>query len=127
MILNEAHKLSACVFGLFHTRHLWAEEKDTEDIYQEIWDSTPSEATLNPRIRAYREKTRPQAVVSFPEEKARVLEEYLLEKEAEQKLINSLVENKRIVLGKIAMKDPILRKDILNWISKSVGNKNGLG
>lgn len=125
--LEEAHRLSASIFGLFHTRHLWAEEKNTEDIYQEVWDVAPSEAILNPRIRAYREKTHPQAVVSFPVEKARALEEYLAEKEAEQGLINAIVENKQIILKKITMSDPYLRKTILNWISKSLSNKNGEG
>ncbi|MDD2235340.1 MAG: TIGR02677 family protein [Desulfitobacteriaceae bacterium] len=124
--LKEAQKLSACVFGLFHTRHLWALEKETEDIYQEIWDIAPSEAILKPRVRTYREKTKPQAVVSFPEEKAKTLKEYLLEKEAEQRLINSIVENKRIVLKKVVMSDPYLRKTLLDWISKSLGNKDGL-
>lgn len=124
--LQEAQKLSACVFGLFHTRHLWALEKDTEDIYQEIWDIAPSEAILKPRVRTYREKTKPQAVVSFPEEKAKTLKEYLLEKEAEQRLINSVVENKRIVLKNVVISDPYLRKTLLDWISKSLGNKDGL-
>ena len=124
--LQEAQKLSACVFGVFHTRHLWALEKDTEDIYQEIWDIAPSEAILKPRVRTYREKTKPQAVVSFPEEKAKTLKEYLLEKEAEQRLINSVVENKRIVLKNVVISDPYLRKTLLDWISKSLGNKDGL-
>jgi len=123
--INEAHKLSACAFGLFHTRHLCALEKDTEDIYTEIWDLQPSEVILNPRVRTYREKTRPQAVISYPKEKAKMLQEYLLEKEAEQHLINEIIENRRIVLNKITMNDPYIRKTLLNWIAKSMGNKMG--
>ncbi|MFA5536757.1 MAG: TIGR02677 family protein [Bacillota bacterium] len=125
--LAEAHLLSASIFGLFHTRHLWGEEKVTEDIYQEVWDVPPSEVILNPRIRAYREKTRPQAVVSFPVEKAEALKEYLREKEAEQKLIDSLLENKKVILQRLSTSDPYLRKTILNWISKGLSNKKGEG
>jgi uncharacterized protein (TIGR02677 family) len=125
--IKDAHRLSSCVFGLFHTRHIWAEEKDTEDIYQEIWETRPSEVILNPRIRSYREKTRPQAIISYPEEKEKMLKEYLLEKEAEKRLIDEIIENKRIFLNKITTTDPYIRKTLLNWIAKSMGNRMGLG
>ncbi|MDK2823710.1 MAG: hypothetical protein PWP71_1628 [Clostridia bacterium] len=121
--INEAHELSACVFGVFHTRHLWTDSKETEDIYAEIWDAAPFEITVNPRVRNYREKTRPQAVISYPEEKENMLKEYLLEKEAEQKLIDEILENKQIVLAKISTTEPYIRKTLLNWIGKSMGSK----
>ena len=54
-----------------------------------------------------------------------MLQEYLLEKEAEQHLINEIIENRRIVLNKITMTDPYIRKTLLNWIAKSMGNKMG--
>lgn len=124
--IKNAHELSACVFGVFHTRHLYAEVKETEDIYAEIWTSPPTEITINPRIRSYREKTKPQAVISYPQEKKNMLKEYLLEKEAEQKLIDNLLENKRVILAKISTTDPYIRKTLLNWIGKSMGNKKGI-
>jgi uncharacterized protein (TIGR02677 family) len=123
--VEDAHRLSACVFGLFHTRHIWAEEKGTEDIYKDVWEVKPSEVILNPRIRTYREKTRPQAIISYPEEKKKRLEEYLAEKEAEKHLIDEIIENKGIVLNKINTTDPYIRKTVLNWIAKSMGNKMG--
>ncbi|MFZ5945984.1 MAG: TIGR02677 family protein [Bacillota bacterium] len=123
--IQDAHRLSAGVFGLFHTRHIWAEENGTEDIYQEIWEIQPAEVILNPRVRTYREKTRPQAVITYPEEKKKMLEEYLLEKEAEKRLIDEIIENKRIVLNKINTTDPYVRKTLLNWIGKSMGNQLG--
>ncbi len=124
--LQEAQKLSASVYGLFHTRHLWASEKETEDIHQEIWDTPPFVTTLKPRIRTYREKTKPQAIIGFPEEKAKALKEHLLEKEAEQQLVNSVIKDRRIVLKDITTKDPYLRKTILAWISKGLSSKDGL-
>ena len=124
--LEDAHRLSASVFGLSHTRHIWAEEKGTEDIYQEIWETHPSEVIITPRVRTYRGKTRTQAIISYPEEKQKMLKEYLLEKAAEKHLINQIIENKSIVFKQISVTDPYIRKTLLNWISKTMANKSGV-
>lgn len=125
--LKDAHELSACAFGVFHTRHILADVKNTEDIYAEPWDIEPTELIVNPRIRAYQPKTRPQAVVSFSREKDNLLEEYLKEKEAEQKLIEKVLVDKKIILSKLQVADPYLRKTLLNWIGKCMGNKELIG
>lgn len=120
--IKEAHELSACVFGVFHTRHLYASPRDTEDIYADLWDEPPTEITVKPRVRNYREKTRPGAVVSHEKEKERQLEEFLHQKEAERKLVEQLISNNRIVVGKLPEVDPYVRKTLLHWISKCMSN-----
>ncbi len=122
--LNEAHELSSCVFGVFHTRHLYAGIKETEDIYGEIWDQSPTEVTVKPRIRNYREKTRPQPVISHRGEKEQLLKEYLKEKEAEKKLIEEIIQKDSIVLSELSMTDPYIRKILLNWIGRCMSSRN---
>ncbi len=122
--LEKAHLLSACVFGVSNTRHLYADTKDTEDIYAEIWEKEPIVMTVNPRIRRYKEKTRTGAILSKEKEKREKLEEYLKEKEAEQKLIEEIVYDNKIVLEKIKLTDPYVRKTILGWIGKCMGSKD---
>jgi uncharacterized protein (TIGR02677 family) len=123
--IKEAHQLSACVFGLFHTRHLFAETKETEDIDTEMWEHSPTVLTLKPRIKQYREKTRPGAVVSRKREKDKMLQHYLLEKEAEQKLIEEMITNDKIILSDLPLIDPYVRKTILHWIGKCMSNRDG--
>lgn len=122
--LSAAHKLSACVFGVFHTRHLCAEPKLTENIYAQIWDEPPTVITIKPRIRQYRMKTRPGAVVSRAREKKALLEQYLQEKEAERALIEQLIVNQRIVVGELPVVSPAVRKTLLNWIGRCMARED---
>jgi len=120
--LNTAHKLSACVFGVFNSRHLYAGVQETENIYAEIWEEKPTALTLRPRVRAYREKTRTGAVVSHREEKQRLLEQYLREKEAEQRLVDQIIRGNRIKLAALPRVDTYIRKTLLNWIGRCMTN-----
>jgi uncharacterized protein (TIGR02677 family) len=122
--LWEAHELSACVFGVFHTRHIFAGKKETEDIYAEVWDQPPTVLTIKPRVRQYREKTKPGALESRQEEKEELLKQYLLEREAEQKLIQRLIQQNRIAVKDLPVVDPYIRKTLLNWIGKCMGQPN---
>lgn len=125
--LSEAHKLSACVFGVFNSRHLYAGVKETENIYAEIWDENPTELTLRPRVRTYREKTKTGAVESHQKEKQRLLEQYLREKEAEQRLVDQIIQGNRISLAELPQVDTYIRKTLLNWIGKCMTNPRLIG
>ena len=120
--LKEAHKLSACVFGVFNTRHLYAGVKQTENIYAEIWDEEPTELSLKPRVRNYREKTKTGAVQSHQQEKQEQLEQYLRQREEEQRLVHQIIQGDRIVISDLPQVDPYIRKTLLNWIGKCMAN-----
>lgn len=125
--LKEAHELSACVFGVFHTRHLYAGVKETEDIYTEIWQQQPTTLTLKPRIRTYREKTKTGAITSHRREKQNMLAEYLRQKEAEQVLIQQIIKEDTIILADLPTVDPYIRKTLLNWIGKCMASEDRTG
>jgi uncharacterized protein (TIGR02677 family) len=120
--VREAHKLSAVVFGLFHTRHLYAETKQSEDIQAEVWDLPPTTIILKPRVKSYREKTKPGAVISHTRQKEAMLREYLEQKEREQRLIESLVQGDTMILSELPTVDPYVRKTILTWIGKCMAS-----
>ncbi|MGB4376138.1 MAG: TIGR02677 family protein [bacterium] len=124
--LEEAHKLSACVFGVLETRHLYAGPMPTEDIYADVWDVEPTELTINPRIRNYRPKTRPNAVVSHREEKEAIRQRYLEERQAEQKLLQGLKRQNRIVLGELPVVEARVRKILLGWIERCMASSDGV-
>ncbi len=120
---KDASRLFACVFGVAHTRHIFAARKETEDIYREIWEEKPTDILVQPRVRYYRAKVRPQAVVSRQKEKQKALEEYLRQKEAEQRLLEQVMQQDRIVLSQVALSDPHVRKILLRWIGKCMSDR----
>ena len=123
--LAEAHKLAAVVFGVSHTRHIFAESRGSEDIHSSIWEEQPTVLTLNPRVRNYRQKTRPGAIESHKSEKAAVMEEFLQRKEAEDQLMQQLLQNGRIVIAELPVVTLMVRKTILMWLSRTDGAKEG--
>ena len=120
--LEAAHILSACVFGLNNTRHFWAPEKDTEDIYAEVWDRPAAEIIRPPRVRNYRPKTRPNAIIDNGEEKEAMLRKYLQFKEEESRLLDSLISEGRIEVGNLGVIEPHVRRTLLAWITRALSN-----
>ncbi|MBM7706420.1 uncharacterized protein (TIGR02677 family) [Chryseomicrobium aureum] len=124
--LNEAHKLSAVVFGAMTIRHIKMEEATTENIYVDIWDEEPLILPIRPRIREYREKTRPNAMIVNQEKKKALMEEHLAEQEMEHVLITRLFKEHQLRLSELDLVEPFIRKVCLNWIAKAVTNEERL-
>lgn len=54
--VEAAHKLSSSVFGAFNTRHLVGDfERATESINSGVWEESPQEFTIKPKVRNYSE------------------------------------------------------------------------
>ncbi|RYL98355.1 TIGR02677 family protein [Sporolactobacillus sp. THM7-7] len=117
--LEEAHQLSATVFGLFHTQHYAVEPSETSDVYADIWEEKPTEYKIKPRVRGYREKTRPSSFVINREEKHRARQEHLNRLKELEKSLFAYVEDGKIVLSHHAFIDRNVRKVLLRWIAKA--------
>jgi uncharacterized protein (TIGR02677 family) len=122
--VNEAHRLSSLVFGVSHTKHLFAEEKRTENIYADIWEEEPTELIVKPRIRQYREKAKPTAIPEFSLEKMSALNEYVEQKEAEQRMIEQYIEENTIVFSRLPVIEAPVRKMLLSWVGKAMARKD---
>ncbi len=116
--IEEAHKLSSCVFGVPNTRHFVSDFPASDDMYSEVWDLPPSVVTVRPRTRLYRERTKPSAVESREREKLEMLEMHLREKAAERRLIEEITAGGRISLAELGTVDPSLRRVLLAWIDR---------
>lgn len=126
--LAEAHELSSSVFGVFHTRHFWVElPKQTESIEAEIWQEPAVSLIIRPKIRAYKEKVRPNAVMSKTREKSETRDHYLRRKAEEQELLENLIAQNRIVIKDLPPVDPYIRKTLLTWIAKCMGTRDHKG
>jgi len=111
--------LAAVVFGAPTPRHLFADqEPETEDLNARLWDCRPEKLTVKPRIRRYKERTKPGAIVSRQEEKAKALADFLKQKEAERQLVADIMRRRQVTLSELETVDPFVRKTLLNWIGK---------
>ena len=119
---KEAHELSGLLFGLAHTRHIYAQIPDSEDMYREVWDDAPTIFVVKPRVNTYREKTKPGAVISRTEEKQAMRQLYIKEKEQQQQLINSIIMDGCIIIAELPVQHPFIRKTLLNWIGKCMAS-----
>lgn len=122
--VKEAHKLSAVVFGVFHTRHLFSDHVPTDDIYTSIWEEKPMEYETNPRIRNYREKTRPGAIISQQKQKEEAKREHLQNKQIEQQTLEKYMQGNEIHLDQLPVVEPYVRKMLLSWIGKAMMRKD---
>lgn len=122
--LDEAHRLSAAVFGPMSIRRIRLLEGTTDDLHAQIWDEEPEHVEIRPRTNRYREKSKPGAVKSKRAEKARQMAAYLEERQKEQELIDRYIDAGRIRLSETGTIEPFIRKLLLGWIGKSAGAKD---
>lgn len=121
--LEQAHRLSAAVFGSMTIRHLHLEEGTTDNLHTDTWDETPSLFTLTPRTNRYREKTKPGSFASNKEKKRTQRERYLEERRQEKQLIEQHMDKGTIRLSALPTVEPFVRKVLLGWIGKSMADK----
>ncbi len=122
--IKEAHELSSVVFGVFHTRHLFSDHVPTDDIYTDVWEETPVEHETKPRVRNYREKTRPGAIISQQKRKEEARKEHLQNKQLEQKTLEKYMTGNTIKLEELPIVEPYVRKMLLSWVGKAMSKKD---
>lgn len=116
--IDEAHELSALLFGVSEVRHLLVEPCESDDMYGSPWQQPPAVVVVKPRVNTYREKSRPNAMADRSAEREETLRSYLAEKEAEQHLMASLVRDGRIVIAELPEVETFVRKTLLAWIGR---------
>ncbi len=122
--IDEAHRLSSLVFGVPYTRHIYAEEKRTENIYSDIWDEEPSELIIKPRVRQYREKAKPTAIQNHKLEKISIFNDYMEQKKAEQQMVDQYIDQSTITFNSLPVIEPQVRKILLSWVGKAMTKKD---
>ncbi len=122
--IEEAHKLSALVFGTLGTMHVHIDEiRETESISSSIFDETPTCVATKPRIRAYREKTIKNPIQDKTKLKEQKKQEILAKRIEEEKSIKKFISKGEIdfkTLPKLTQKD---RNLLLKWLTKGRNSK----
>lgn len=118
--IEEAHKLSSLVFGMFNTRHIKGNYvRETDSINSSLLEEKSNEYEIKPRIREYKEKQVKIAIVDKTQEKKIQREKYLKRIEEERKEIDKYINNGKIEIKALPEIKSTFRKTLLKWISKA--------
>lgn len=118
--IEEAHKLSSLVFGMFNTRHIKGNYvRETDSINSSILEEKSNEYEIKPRIREYKEKMPKVAIKDKTKEKPEQVQKYLKQIEENEKEIEKYIKDGRIDIKELPVIKSDFRKTLLKWISKA--------
>lgn len=117
--IEEAHKLSSVVFGVFKPKHIKGNPvRETESINSSIYEEEPDYVIVKPRIRQYREKTASRVALKDKREEKRIrLLKILAKREEEKALVESLIKDGKITFGELGVISKSQRGILLRWLS----------
>ncbi len=119
--MEEAHRLAANIFGVEKTIHLKGRfERATDSMNTCVYDENPEEMIVTPRVRNYRERTSRSVMVDWTAEKQSALQQIITEEKERNEMMENLIRDGMIDLGKIPVIKPEMREILLNWISRGL-------
>ena len=124
--IEEAHKLSSLVFGMFNTRHTKGNfVRETDSINSSLIEEKSNEYEVKPRIREYKEKEPRVQIKDKSEEKRLQKEKYIKQLEEERNEIEKYIKDGKIDVRDLPVIKSNFRKTLLKWISKAKQTNDG--
>lgn len=124
--IEEAHKLSAMVFGSMGTMHIKCEEeRATESDNSSIFDEEPMKVSLKPRIRTYREKMIKNPIIDKTELKVEKRQAVLQARKEEEYSVERFICHGTIDFKALPVLRSHDRQLLLRWLTKGKGMKKG--
>ncbi|WP_342558626.1 TIGR02677 family protein [Metasolibacillus sp. FSL K6-0083] len=124
--LEEAHEVSAIVFGAMQVKHVQLKTYTTDDLHADTWDEKPEQINIKPRTNRYREKTKATSISLQTEQKRAQRELYLKERQQQEQAVQAYFKDGSVQLSQLQVIEPFMRKLLLSWMSKARVNKEGL-
>ena len=119
--MDEAHRMSAMVFGLERPFHLSAEaDRETDSMNQSVYEEPAAELTLRPRVRTYREKSGRTSIRDTAQEKAQARRQAVEQMKQDWKRIGELERGGRIDFSELPVIEPRVREILLKWLSDAL-------
>lgn len=118
--IDEAHQLSAAVFGARHSRSFLVKDANPYNKESEVWDDnhqtyeTPNRSNRGPKGR--RKSTQ---LTNNTEDKKEHIQQLIKQRKMQEEKINDLIIDGKITLSKQGLIEPFVRKTLLNWIARS--------
>lgn len=122
--INECHKISALVFGSFNIEKIIADScRETESINSSIYDESPTEVIVKPKVRTYREKTIKNPIINKEERKKEKLQKILEKRREEERVIHKFIKNNEIDFRTLDIIESRERILLLRFLSKGRSKK----
>ena len=118
---DEAHKMSAMVFGMERPQHLAGDLiRETDSMNVGVYEEQPIEVHLKPRVRTYREKSRRSAIRESAEQKQETRRKMLQRQTEEMEKLRRLEKDGRIEFAELPVLEPRIREILLKWLSDAM-------
>lgn len=127
--LEEAHRISAHVFGIQNIAHLKENAlRDTDSIGSSVYEEEAFAYQLKPHTKAYRERRRQQGFADKTMEKLLQRTSHLQQLDSEKELVMRYIKGSRLDLASIreVITDTV-RITFLQWISQANMNAEKIG
>lgn len=121
--LQEAHKMSAMVFGAetsLHFRNL--SDRVSDSIDGGVYEEASTFYELESRSRKMKAKTKRKPAEDYALEREIQRQEILAKQEKEKKLLQSYIQQQRIDFAKLTQLDAYSRKMLLGWLSRAMSS-----
>lgn len=127
--LEEAHKISAHVFGIQNIAHFKENAlRDTDSINSSVYDEEAFSYLLKPHTKTYREKRRQQGFTDKSLEKLQQRMTHLKQLESEKQLVFRYIKDNKLDLTAIEDVVPdTVRITFLQWIAQANMNSEKIG
>lgn len=127
--LEEAHKLSAHVFGIQKIQHFKTNEpRENDAINNSIYTEAPSAFLLKPHTRNYREKKDRRGFADKTMEKMIQRQSYLRHAEIQKEIVLRYIKDNKVIFSEIEEVISVDTRNIfLQWIAQANMNSQGLG
>lgn len=126
--INEAHCLSAMVFGMGESVHLKGNvERKTDSHNSGVYEEEPLQVIIKPRVRTYREKANRSAMKDYSREKEALMLKTLQKIEENKRKIQQLIVDGKIEFRNLPVIEPEVREILLGWLSNAFENSNKRG
>ena len=127
--MDEAHRLSAHVFGVQQMQHLKTNApKESDSIHSSVYEEKPAEFYVRPRVQTYREKKDKKGFSDKSIEKLLQREAYLQSVKKEKDMVLRYVKDNKIVFSEIEeVISEHTRTVFLQWIAMANMNSQRIG
>ena len=125
--LDDAHRLSAMVFGAQHARHFTVgAEREEFHSGVSVYDAPPIECVLQPRTRAFKERRQRGGFADKREEKAAQREKILQEAQTLRQEVMSYIRDGKLNFSALERPvTPAVRAVMLSWIQAASLDPDG--
>ena len=127
--INEAHKLSAHVFGIQRIQHFKTNEpREGDSINTSIYEEEPAQFLLKPHTRIYREKKYRRGFTDKSLEKMIQRESYLRRAEQQKEIVMRYIKGNKVVFSEIEeVISEVTRNTFLQWIAQANMSSQKIG